>query len=901
MKRIFVFLIVFNIVFPPNAFAVSGSEVLLGLAVQYYNRGFYQEALHEFNKVLLIEPDNEEAMGYVNNIREKQAVSRGELVSQALDNFESKPSSGQSVSRDEIVSRELDKRLGKSRPVVMEKKKITGDYLDIQGDVQVALGVKSPSEVIWKEANGDLNEKNFRVLFGNDRHNTFDPAIYDRLRFDIDTKNLDELGINNINAHANITIDPWSFTGKSDKFTVTGSGGDSVELEFKYWSNTAHTINETLYTNINGDALSLPEIKVIGGISSPTSVTSIFSNNFTIPATKIDMTFMPVREFWIDFADEDIKLRVFPMAYQDQALTTNDPLKLSNNHSWWEESPWLADWQPGNVNTGATPVDFTKSIWDDSLAFFTRDSDGVRLTALRGTSFSYDGVDTKLYSTIASPKNLWADYGDFHTYASATRLSHDFAYNTGAAFTHGGHFGYSTGELDGINNVFSADFKHAPFLGTKISAQVAVSESSFDRSNEDFSSRKRGNAYLVSMVNRFSADDIYEPDYFAIKKSADEDSFLKSRFQVARMDSGFESSLSSYRQTRDDEFWSRHISFRKHPLFLYSGLTKSMAWDDIKPFAIGDGIDSDRNVVGWRLDGATKIFDRELDGLFDVRNVHKTDGSFIENVSRIETSYKTTDKLTTRLLGIYHAMHDTYEGLDPFIFDAATGDALINDSIVAGQDPSLHTISAGFDYEINDKFSYNVVYEHTNDSTVATDNYPRGLFNSASQTTYTENGVVYREPIPFLYSQQYFDLPPYEDFDIYKLGFSYRPIKELEFYLDCAFNENKVAGQIDDNMNHYGLEIAYTPTPKLSLLFKYAHARWIEMLELNATGMAVYRWHDNFFVESRYHIDPSSELIFDYGVGGITPLGSASYDPFGGALAVLDTVHIIRMYYKKAF
>jgi len=326
-----------------------------------------------------------------------------------------------------------------------------------------------------------------------------------------------------------------------------------------------------------------------------------------------------------------------------------------------------------------------------------------------------------------------------------------------------------------------------------------------------------------------------------------------------------------------------------------------MAWDDIMPFAIGDGIDSGRNVIGWRLEGSTRLFDRDLDGLFDVRNVHNVDGSFIENVSRIQSNYKVSDKLTTRLLGIYQAMHDTYEGLDPFVFDTTTGKPLINNSIVAGMDPSLHTISAGYDYKFNEKFAYNFVYEYTNDSTVATDNYPRGLFNSASQTTYTENGKVYREPIPFLYSQQYFDLPPYEDFNIYKLGFSYRPVRELEFYFDCAFNGNKVAGQIDDNMNHYGLEIAYTPTQKLSFLFKYTYARWIEMLELNASGRALYNWHNNFFIESRYHIDPTSEFIFDYGVGAVTPLGSASYDPFGGALTVLDTRHIIRMYYRKSF
>jgi hypothetical protein len=438
-------------------------------------------------------------------------------------------------------------------------------------------------------------------------------------------------------------------------------------------------------------------------------------------------------------------------------------------------------------------------------------------------------------------------------------------------------------------------------MGTKLAAQVAGSESSFDRTDEEFASRKRGYAYIVSMVNRFPIDDIYEQDYFSIKKTADEDSFLKSRFQVARMEAGFESSLSSYRQTRDDEFWSRHISFRKHPLYLYTGLTKPMNWYDIKPFAIGDGIDSGRDVFGWRLEGATKIFDRGLDGLFDMRNVHKTGGAFIENVSRLELGLKATDRLTTKLLGIHHLVHDTYAGLDPFIFDATTGKPLTNTAIVAGRDPSLHTFSAGFDYEANDKFSYNFAYEHTNDSTVATDNYPRGLFNSASQTTLVENGKVYREPIPFLYSQSNFDLPPYENFDIFKFGFSFRPTDELEFYLDFAYNENKKSGQIDDNMNHYGLEIAYTPTQKLSFLFKYSVASWIDMLELNSTGREIYDWHHNIFIQTQYHLDMSSDLIFDYGVGGITPLGTVTYDPFGGALAVLDTQHIMRLYYKKTF
>ena len=116
-----------------------------------------------------------------------------------------------------------------------------------------------------------------------------------------------------------------------------------------------------------------------------------------------------------------------------------------------------------------------------------------------------------------------------------------------------------------------------------------------------------------------------------------------------------------------------------------------------------------------------------------------------------------------------------------------------------------------------------------------------------------------------------------------------------------AYNQFKQAGQVDDNMNHYGLEVAYEPNDRVSLLFKYTVSRWLDLVEQNLSGIQEYGWHNNFFFETRYHVDASSEFIFDFGVGGITPLGSASYDPFGGALAVLDTQHIVRAYYKKSF
>lgn len=919
IKKILACLIVFSFLVPPgsgSAYAMASSDALVGLAVSYYKQGYYNEALHEFSKALLIEPDNEQARQYIRQIRAKQAaskmMSKQETVTSVLDEFEQN-SKTPSQERQVIINRELDQRSASKqlqKSILLEKqKKIkkekTGDYVDIKGEVQIAGGVTSSGGAIWKEANGDLNERNFRILFSTARANTYDPAIYDRLRLNIDTKNLDEIGLDHLNAHLNLTIDPWSFTGKTDNFTLsqTGIGTEQAEFQLKYWSNTGHTINEITNTLVNGAGVALPEIKVIDGMTVPTSVKSTFGANFNIPAQKVQMNFMPVRELWFDYKDDTTKIRFFPMAYQDQALTSGDPLALSNHHTWWEESPWLADWKPGQLNVGATPDDFTKGKWDDTLAFFTRDSDNLRLTALRGASFSYLGADSTLQSTIASPKNLWADYDNFDTVAESTRYTHDLLYNMGIGFTHAGHFGFNEGSLDGLNNVFSTDAKFEPFLGTKISGQVAGSESSFDRTDDVYHSRKSGYAYLVSLENRLPGDELYNKDFNAIRKNVGEDGFLKSRWRAVHMDSGFESSLASYGQTRDDEFWSRHITFRKHPLYFYTGLSSPMKFDDILPFAIGDGIDAGRNVIGWRLEGATKLFDRNFDGLFDVRNVHNVNGGYIENVSRLDLTYDVTDKLTTRLMGIRQDMPETQRGIDPFLVDSTTGKSLLNTAIKGGEDPSLGTLSAGFDYKLTEKFSFNSVWEYTNDSTVATGDFPRGLFSDSNFTTFVENGKVYRQPVSFVYDQAAFPLPPYDYFNIYKFGFSYRPIDVLEFYLDFAFNENKKSGQIDDNMNHYGLEIAYEPIRKLSFLFKYTHSRWLDTDKVLGTAgnEVAYQWHNNFFIDTRYHIDIDSDFILEYGVGGMTPLGTVTSDPFGGALAVLDTQHIVRLFYKKRF
>jgi len=163
-----------------------------------------------------------------------------------------------------------------------------------------------------------MNEKNYRMLSYdafNRKENTFDPRIYDRLRFDLDTQNQYGPGF-----HSTIMIDPWSFTGKSDKITLTGAGGDAVEVELKYWGNTGYTLNEALMTLRNGDSLNLPEIKTHNHKTYPTQVKTAFGNIFNIPEMDIDMQFQPVRELWFDYKQEDVNFKIYPLHMKTRRL-----------------------------------------------------------------------------------------------------------------------------------------------------------------------------------------------------------------------------------------------------------------------------------------------------------------------------------------------------------------------------------------------------------------------------------------------------------------------------------------------------------------------------------------------------------------------------------------------------
>lgn len=737
----------------------------------------------------------------------------------------------------------------------------------------------------------------------NHRINTYDPRIYDSLDVNLDTQNEEGL-----NFHTDVTVDPWSFVGKSDKVTLTGSNGDTAEIEMYYWSNTAYTVNNTVYTSLKGDTFSLPEIKVNDGKSYPVTVNPYRNQaaTFNIPAMKIHRYFQPVRELWLDYANDQLKLRTFPIAYQDQAYSSDDPLGITNHRIWWQDSLWLRRYVPGNYNSQDTSPSYTKGRWDDSISFLAKDSTGKYLTALRGFAFSFQPQEkTSFDATVATPKHLWQDYNIVDNIIGASRLKHYLTDNFMLGATATSRFGFITEphqKLDSQNFVGGMDLGYEPIEGLKASAEVLTSSSFYDKSNKNYKTDARGQAYYFSLISRYPRTSImalkYGYDDIAMDKS--EDFLVKSKFYAVRMDKGFDSALSNFHNSRQDTFWSRHLHFRRPFEYYYAGLTKPPTnWDELNASRIGDGIDVGRNVLGFRLE----IFlEDRLTNLFDVHNVHNVNGKFVENVARDELAIKLTEKLTAKALGIYQRMPKTSGGIDPFIYDGNTGDFYKNSSVVDEQNSTLKTGSAGLNYDLFDWLSINGIYERTNDYSLAYGDFPRNVLKNDTTLygTYYQNDKLYRFKDPFLYSQGYFPQAPYAFYNIFKCGLRIAPMEKMELYLDYTRNEFEVSSLNSDNINHMGLELAYMPTPKIGMALKYIYSRCRDLDSLIA-GATKPTGHHNFFSEFRYLPTKDDELILQYGEGNTSPIGNITLDPYGGSMLTLDTQHIVRAYYRRKF
>ncbi len=903
------------------AFAEGGAaKYLCDLGIAFYNKGYSEEALNEFNKVLLADPTNNIAKEYISKIFSGQGavlvdIEQPSNVIAVNEHapIETKP------TKDEVINRAFQKLSQKSpldKAIDIKsgrKKEESRPPVKVKGLLEASVGA-TPDDVIWNQADYNLNEEDWRILSKNAynrRENTYDTRIYDRLMFDVDAGGSEGLAF-----HTNVTIDPWSFVGKSGKFTIhqvdTAVGStpnDYAELELLAWGNSKYTKNQTVYTRVDGASIAIPEIKISDGKTAQTNVESTWTSPwpttyFVIPETDIDWQFQPLRELWFDYNKEVTKFRFFPIAYENQALNSDDPLRVSNNRSWWEESPWLDKWSPGVYNTDQN--DFTKGKWDDALSYSTRDDNNTKLTALRGFSFNFEpSENTSFSTTAASPKGLWQDYDSFDNIASATRFKHYVGDNLMVGSTYTARVGFNEDDnkkKDAVNQVMSADVGYEIVDGLKASAQVAHAINKQDLTSPGYQTKSRGNAYYFSLFGSNDGKNIMDSEgtYDSLKPDAGEDFFLKHRLILARMDKGFKPALATYRQTRKDAFWSRHIHFKRPFEYFYMGVgTPSMKYEDIESYKIGTGLDSGRSVVGLRVE--TSMWDQKLDNLFDVRNVHRSNGKYLETVGRDEVEYLATDKLTVKLFGLYQDMHKTYGKIDPFLTDNSTGEPVVNTAVTDGADPSLKTGSLGAEYAFFDWLALNGVWERSNDYSLAYDNFPRGNLNSTTFSTHYEYDRLFRTEDVFLYNQALFPQAPYPLYDIFKTGLRFDPTEKLSMYLDYTRNEFKSAGQIDDNINHIGLEFSYLATKKSAFYCKYTYSRWNDVNLMLEGKSKYYLGNHNFFAEFRYLPGPDSEFIIQYGESGRAPVYTSSSDPFGSGLATLDTRHIVRLFYRKKF
>lgn len=911
------FFTVFFLLFILKNFAFSAApaaEYLCEMGIAYYRSGRYEDALGEFEKALMIEPDNLSAKTYIGFIfkkevsklspktattakppkksslkklapKEKLKTSREEIMSGALTAELAKKSvpaktevkEKSKPGREEIMNNalaSLDKEMPVKKPEELTKKE---PPFVLNGEYRLALGF-TPHDVIWKDTNADNigvpREKNWRYLWGEKRENTYDPKIYDRLTVDMKTQ-FD----NSLNAFMEMTADPWTFIGKNHVTVISGS--DSVDLDVKYWSADHRTINETYRSN-QGKIIQLKQIKVHDGETTLSGLTiSPTTTEFgTIQPMDVKRQYRPFRKFWFDYKQDNYSLKVFPLSDQFEAFTTDDPLRLSNNHVYWEENPWLDKYEPSRTfDAAGNPIKRGK--WIRKLSFFSKDSSDDyphRLTFLRGASFKADTANYSLDATMATPMSLWDNYNNSNSVDAAVRLKVPLKNDLQLGLTTTSKVGLNKGGMEALNQLEGVDLNYNFLENNTVYAAIAYSNTDIQEA-KDFNTNYDGLGAKLGF--NYNA---YEEKKQGIYKSA---------FSVAFMDKNFYPALSNYRYTRrDDPTWSRHVYFAE-----IAQRDKELIW--------GDGIDRGRLVLGAGLNFLA--FNEKLDTDIKFRNVRKVNpGKYVESVLRTETTYKVNSRLSSKILTYYQNLHRTHANEDPVLYektmyslsDYFSDEDLhpTNASIVDGKDPSIGSFGLGLKYDLLEKiFSIEGVYERTNES----QDFPRSLLNDVSVTTEVIDGQTYDKVAPFLYDQKFFDMPPYNYYNIAKTKFIYTPNKLWEFILGYTFNENNHAAGIDDNINHIALETKYMPTAKWTFWLKYIYSGVVDIYKQNQYQRSdFFDWHHNVFFGSEYMLnkDESFSLLYGEFVGYNDP-----YEQGNWSLSTLDTQHIFRMFYKRKF
>jgi hypothetical protein len=524
------------------------------------------------------------------------------------------------------------------------------------------------------------------------------------------------------------------------------------------------------------------------------------------------------------------------------------------------------------------------------MSFFTKDSSDDyphRLTFLRGATFKLDPGNYSLETTVATPMSLWDDYENSNSIDEATRLKIPLTSDLQLGFTETSKMGVNGGSFEAFNQVGATDLTYKVSEYDTISAEVAGSQTKIQEA-KDFNNTYSGPAAKLSWIYDASKKkedwDIPRPPYY--------NGVYQGEIYAVHMDADFYPGLSNYRYTRrDDPSFGHNIYFAK-----IAEIDKPSIW--------GDGIDRGRNVVGFRL--AVKALDERLDNDLKYRNVHKDNGSYVESVIRNETTYKTTPRLTTKLLGYYQDLPRTMKGYDPLLY-AKTMYSLSdyfseedihpeNTAIDGDDNPSIGAFGLGAKYALIEQLlSVEGIYQRTNDPL----DFPRALLNNTYVTTEYKEGQAWDKVVPLVYDQKFFGVPPYQYYSIGKTKFIYTPTEKWEVILGYTYNENKHASGLDDNINHIGLETTYFPSDKLTFWFKYIYSKLIDVYKQNKyQSDGFYEPHHNFFFGSEYKLnkDESFTLLYGEFVEYDNPNEQSMW-----TLSTLDTQHLFRMFYRRKF
>ncbi|MBU1044494.1 MAG: hypothetical protein KJ915_08890 [Candidatus Omnitrophica bacterium] len=531
----------------------------------------------------------------------------------------------------------------------------------VKGSFRFNFGV-NPTDFIWKDASWLEHERSWRWVYGDKRYNTYDNSIYNQFQLSIDAPIND-----NLSMYTKISIDPWAFVGKSQTITLPSwyaatDGDDPVEIQLKYWSNKGRTYPETV-RSAKGDSFDLPEIKVANGKSQPTEVKGKWDelnpwyHHIDIPSLKIDMELKPMKALWFDYKQDEYRAILFLYAEENISMYSDDPLKLVNNHIFWQASPWLYKWVPGRLYSveGWAP-----GVWQADEVL--RDSAGNWLTLLRAFRFESEIANIHTDFMLAAPLDLWDDYTDVNNIPLAFRFKKEFTdqFMLGGIYT--SRIGFDKASQDAYDQAMAIDASYEINEWHTIKAETALSKTDQNINNPVYQVKNDDDAYTVALESKM--------DPFEMP--------VESKLSYSQMGKDFAPPLAVYNYTKNDQQWGRHIEFYRRGA-------------DEENYRIGDSLDKDRKVT------AVDLHFGEFEGsdvYFNFRNVNSaTEDQFVENVLRTEIANQASEQMLFKFLVIMHNRPDTLDG----------------------KSPDTYTGAAGFKYDFTEWLSLEEMVERTNE------------------------------------------------------------------------------------------------------------------------------------------------------------------------------------------